>query len=194
VTEHTETMVVGEYFLAIEGFAMIRHCLTSPSAARPRVDEMREILTGTNELYSLRIPLTEHEVETGYTEWAPRYDGPNPAIAAEQPIVHGMLDAIAPGVSLDPRRRRPSRGKTRRARPPGHRRRHHECNADVAREVPAARPRRPARSLPIDDASVDVLTCTLTHARRAAESGHKRVRVYCVPAARQCCRTCPMHR
>jgi ubiquinone/menaquinone biosynthesis C-methylase UbiE len=164
VTEHPETMVVGEYFLAIEGFAMIRHCLTSPSAARPRVEEMREILTGSNDLYSLRIPLTEHEVETGYTEWAPRYDGPNPAIAAEQPIVHRMLEAVAPGVALDA-----ACGTGRHAAKLaelGHQVIGVDTtNAmlDVARaKVPAAEFRvGRLEALPVDDATVDVLTCTL---------------------------------
>jgi ubiquinone/menaquinone biosynthesis C-methylase UbiE len=95
-------LVVGEYLLAIEGFAMIRHCLTSPSAGRPRVAEIGQILGEIEEFpYSLAIPLIEHEVEDGYTNWAPRYDGPNPAIAVEQPIVHRMVTAMPTGVALD---------------------------------------------------------------------------------------------
>ena len=50
---------------------------------------------------SLTIPMREHDVEEGYTAWAASYDGPNPAIEGEQPIVHGMLEALEPGVALD---------------------------------------------------------------------------------------------
>jgi len=109
-------------------------------------------------------PLTEHEVESGYTEWAPRYDGPNPAIAAEQPIVHRMLEAVAPGVALDA-----ACGTGRHAAKLaelGHRVIGVDTtNAmlDVAREkVPEAEFRvGRLEALPVDDASVDVLTCTL---------------------------------
>jgi ubiquinone/menaquinone biosynthesis C-methylase UbiE len=164
VTEHAETLIVGEYFLAIEGFAMIRHCLTTPSAARPRVDEMREILEVANDLYALRIPLTEHEVEAGYTEWAPRYDGPNPAIAVEQPIVHRMLYGAPPGVALDA-----ACGTGRHAAKLaelGHRVIGVDTTSamlDVARaKVPDAEFRTGRlEALPIEDASVDLLTCTL---------------------------------
>jgi SAM-dependent methyltransferase len=164
VTEHPETLIVGEYFLAIEGFAMIRHCLTTPSAARPRVDEMREILEVANDLYALRIPLTEHEVEAGYTEWAPRYDGPNPAIAVEQPIVHRMLGDAPPGVALDA-----ACGTGRHAAKLaelGHRVIGVDTTSamlDVARaKVPDAEFRTGRLdALPIEDASVDLLTCTL---------------------------------
>ena len=102
MSDDTEASVVGEYFLAVEGFAMIRNCLTTPSAAKPRVDEIRRIVADLDEFpYSLAIPLTEHGVEDGHTRWAPRYDGPNPAIEIEQPIVHRMIDGARPGVALD---------------------------------------------------------------------------------------------
>jgi ubiquinone/menaquinone biosynthesis C-methylase UbiE len=164
MSERDEVLIVGEYFLAIEGFAMIRHCLTTPSAARPRVDEMRSILDDSNELHALRIPLTEHEVEDGYTQWAPRYDGRNPAIEAEQPIVHRMLDALPPGVALDA-----ACGTGRHAAKLaelGHRVigvDTTEAMLDVARaKVPGAEFRTGRlEALPVDDASVDVLTCTL---------------------------------
>jgi hypothetical protein len=59
--DNDETLIIGEYLLAMAGYAMIRHCLTDPSAARPRVDEMRQILAGSDTIpYSVAIPLTEH--------------------------------------------------------------------------------------------------------------------------------------
>jgi ubiquinone/menaquinone biosynthesis C-methylase UbiE len=94
-----ETLKWGEYLLAIEGLAMIRTCLTSPSEARPRVEEMRRILDGLPG--SAEIQMTGYDVPEGYTRWASRYDGPNPAIAREQPIVHGLLEGLPPGRALD---------------------------------------------------------------------------------------------
>ena len=82
----THTLLAGEYFLAVEGLAMIRTCLTDPSATAPRVDEIRGIVERFDEFpNSLAIPMSEHDVEDGYTRWAPTYDGPNPAIETEQP-------------------------------------------------------------------------------------------------------------
>jgi len=94
-----ETLKLGEYLLAIQGLAMIRTCTTQPSAARPRVGEIRAILADLPD--SPDIPLTEYEVPDGYARWAERYDGPNPAIAREQPIVHGLLADLPPGRALD---------------------------------------------------------------------------------------------
>jgi len=144
---------------------MIRHCLTDPSAARPRVEEMRRILAGSDTIpYSVGIPLTEHEVEDGYTHWAPRYDGPNPAIELETPIVNAMLETVSPGVALDA-----ACGTGRHAAKLvelGHR----VIGVDttdamlaIAREkVPEAEFRSGRlEALPVDDASVDLLTCTL---------------------------------
>lgn len=94
-----EILKLGEYLLAIQGLAMARNYTSRPSAARPRVAEIRQIMVDLPN--SPEIPLIEYEVPEGYTRWAERYDGPNPAIAREQPIVHGLLAGIAPGRALD---------------------------------------------------------------------------------------------
>jgi ubiquinone/menaquinone biosynthesis C-methylase UbiE len=94
--------LAGEYFLAVQGLAMIRDCVTHPSAVKPRVEEVKGIVARFDEFpNSLAIEMTEHDVEDGYTRWAPRYDGPNPAIAAEEPVVHAMLADLPVGVALD---------------------------------------------------------------------------------------------
>jgi ubiquinone/menaquinone biosynthesis C-methylase UbiE len=166
VSQHdNENLIVGEYVLAIAGYAMIRHCLTTPSAARPRVEEMRRVLAGSDAFpYSLTIPLTEHDVEEGYTQWAPRYDGPNPAIELETPIVNAMLETAEPGVALDA-----ACGTGRHAAKLvelGHRVigvDTTEAMLAVAREKVPAADFRTGRleALPVDDESVDLLTCTL---------------------------------
>ena len=162
---------------------MIRHCLTTPSAARPRTDEMRQILDHFEEFpNSLAIPLTEHAVEDGYTAWAPRYDRPNPAIELEEPIVRGMIAAAPPGNALDA-----ACGTGRHAATLvefGHR----VVGVDttqamlaVAREKVPAADFRAGRleQLPIEDESIDLITCALalTHVGRLEPVMREFVRV-----------------
>jgi ubiquinone/menaquinone biosynthesis C-methylase UbiE len=165
VIERSDTLVVGEYFLAVEGLAMIRNALTAPSATRARVEEIRDIVANGDEFpYSLQIPMTQHDVEDGYTKWAPRYDGPNPAIELEQPIVHRMLEAVPVGVALDA-----ACGTGRHAAKLaelGHK----VIGVDTTEAMLAvARDKVPdadfrigrLEALPLEDDSVDVITCTL---------------------------------
>ncbi len=160
-----ETLVAGEYFLAVEGYALIRNCLRAPSAGRPRLAEIREIIARFDEFpNSLTIPLFEHAVEAGYTRWAPRYDGPNPAIAREEPIVHEMLAPMPVGDALDA-----ACGTGRHAAhlaALGHRVvgvDATEAMLAVAREKVPDADFRVGRleALPLDDASVDLITCAL---------------------------------
>jgi ubiquinone/menaquinone biosynthesis C-methylase UbiE len=153
---------LGEYLLAIEGLAMIRTCLSDPAAARPRVDEIRRILDELPD--SVEIPLTGYDVPEGYARWAPRYDGPNPAIEREQPIVHAMLADLPTGRALDA-----ACGTGRHAArllELGHQ----VVGVDATpamlalarKKVPGADFRRGAlEDLPVQDASVDLITCAL---------------------------------
>lgn len=161
----TETLTAGHYFLAVEGLALARHVLSDPVASSPRVDEIRDITVHLDDFpHSLEIPLVEHDVEDGYTQWAPVYDRPNPAIEREQPIVHEMLATLAPGDALDA-----ACGTGRHAAKLaelGHRVvgvDTTEAMLAIARhKVPAADFRRGRlEQLPLDDASVDVVTCSL---------------------------------
>lgn len=98
----TGTVNAGHYFLAVQGMALIRTIFDDLSAATSRADEVRTIAADLDEFpHSLAIPLIQHEVEDGYTQWAPVYDGPNPAIEGEQPVVHGILAELPVGVALD---------------------------------------------------------------------------------------------
>lgn len=165
-TENTgETLVMGEYLLAILGLAMIRDGVTRPSVARPRVEEIRRVIAGLDEPpYSATIPMVEYEVPEGYAEWASRYDLPNPAINREQPIVHGILAAEPPGRALDA-----ACGTGRHAArlvELGH----YVIGVDsteamlaVARDkVRAAEFRQGLlEELPVEDSSVDLVTCSL---------------------------------
>lgn len=164
--EHNgETLIFGEYLLAILGLAMIRHAVTQPSVARPRVEEMRQIFEKFDEPpHSVEIPMTEYEVPEGYAQWAGRYDRPNPAIAREQPIVHGILDAEPIGTALDAAC---GTGRhTAKLAELGH----YVIGVDSTEEM-LALARQKVRSaefrqgllqhLPVDDGSVDLVTCSL---------------------------------
>lgn len=95
-------MRAGDFFLAVQGLAMLRNLLTAPSAARPRSDEIREIVARFDEFpSSLAITTAEYDVESGYSVWAERYDGPNPAIEAEEQVVHPLLQGLPAGDALD---------------------------------------------------------------------------------------------
>lgn len=144
---------------------MLRGCLSQPSIARRRVAEMRGILDRFGEFpNSLELPVTEYGVEAGYARWAPNYDGPNPAIEREEPIVRRLLAESTPGIALDA-----ACGTGRHAgtlASLGHR----VIGVDTTEEmlvlarakVPGADFRRGRlEALPVEDASIDVLTCAL---------------------------------
>jgi ubiquinone/menaquinone biosynthesis C-methylase UbiE len=165
VATRTYTLIAGQYFLAIEGLALVRALFTDPEAALPFVDEIREISTGFDEFpHSLAIPLVEHDVDEGYSLWAPIYDGPNPAIQAEEPIVHELLAELPPGAALDA-----ACGTGRHLAhlsSLGHDVIGVDANhamLDVARaKVPGADVRQGRlEALPVDDSSVDLITCAL---------------------------------
>ena len=165
MTEQTETLLAGEYFLGVQGLAVLRACLTRPSSARGRVEEIRGILGRFGEFpNSLELPVTEYDVEAGYARWARSYDGPNPAIEREEPIVRRILGEIAPGDALDA-----ACGTGRHAltlASLGHR----VIGIDTTEEmltvartkVPGADFRRGRlEALPVEDESIDLLTCAL---------------------------------
>lgn len=160
-----EILYAREYFLAVAGMALARTCLTSPAAARPRIDDVRRIVEHFDEFpQSLELTMHAHDIEPGYTRWAPHYDGPNPAIEAEQPVVHELLAGLPRGTALDA-----ACGTGRHAA--------YlaslgddvvgvdttDAMLDLARaKVPAARFHKGRlEALPLDDASVDTVVCSL---------------------------------
>ncbi len=102
MTEDSEYLLAGEYFLAVQGLAMIRTCVRKPSVARPRVEEIQAIAAHfADPPNALSIPMTEYDVGEGYKRWASSYDGPNPAITLEEPIVRELLKEAPRGRALD---------------------------------------------------------------------------------------------
>jgi ubiquinone/menaquinone biosynthesis C-methylase UbiE len=164
-------LLAGDFFLAVEGLAMMRSVVVQPERARERSAEVRRIVEKFDEFpQSLRFSVKEHDVESGYTRWAPSYDGANPAIEAEGPIVDELLADVRPGVALDA-----ACGTGRHAArlaALGHR----VIGVDATEAMLArAREKVPVaefrigrlEALPVEDASVDVITCALalTHVR-----------------------------
>lgn len=99
---HRDSFVAGQYFLGVAGMAAMRKILSRPSEGAPRVAEMQQIAAAWTDFPNdILIEVVEHEVESGYNAWAPIYDGPNPAIEAEEPVVHEMIRSVAPGRALD---------------------------------------------------------------------------------------------
>ena len=102
VDDDPQTFTSGEFFVALSGLAAMRSVLVDPARARPRIEEARAIAARMDESPNdIAIPVVEHAVTTGYAAWAPTYDGPNPALAGEEPVVHGIVDALAAGRALD---------------------------------------------------------------------------------------------
>ena len=162
---HRDQFVAGQYFLAVAGMAAMRRILSRPSEGGPRIDEMKQIVAGFEEFPNdILIEVVEHDVDSGYELWAPIYDGPNPAIAAEEPVVHEMLAAVPRGHALDA-----ACGTGRHA---GHLASlgFETVGVDAtAAMLAVARSAHPAvefregrlEALPVDDGSVDVVTAAL---------------------------------
>lgn len=99
---HRDSFVAGQYFAGVAGMAAMRSILSRPSEGRPRMDEIREVVRTWDEFpNNIEIEVVEHDVDSGYTAWAPNYDGPNPALETEQPVVHEMLMGLERGRALD---------------------------------------------------------------------------------------------
>jgi SAM-dependent methyltransferase len=100
--ERRDEMLAAQYFIAVAGMAAMRHCLTEPSAVRSRLDDVRAVVHRLDEFpNNLVVPLVEYEVSRGYDAWAPRYDGPNPAVEVDEIEVHSLLDDVNGRVALD---------------------------------------------------------------------------------------------
>lgn len=93
---------IANYLLAVEGLAMIRDCLTDPEALEPRAAEIAAIVGGADTgILARKIDIHRYDVASGYERWAPRYDEPNPAIENEEPVFRELVSRLRPRVALD---------------------------------------------------------------------------------------------
>lgn len=152
--------------------AMMRRILARPSEGLSRLDDVRGVLDRFDDFpNNIVVEVIEHDLDSGYERWAPSYDGHNPLIEAEEPVVRPMLDAVAAGRALDA-----ACGTGRHAgylAGLGHDTIGVDASAAMLR---VARERFPAvdfqvgrlEALPVENGSVDVVTCALAlcHVKR----------------------------
>jgi ubiquinone/menaquinone biosynthesis C-methylase UbiE len=99
VTRHLR---LGEFLVGVEGIALMRHLFEDDALASRRIEEIRHIVSGGDEVYQLGVDVPIVDFRSGYERWSQTYDNPgNPLIAAEQPVVWSILETIEPGAALD---------------------------------------------------------------------------------------------
>lgn len=162
---HRDEFRAGQYFVGVAGMAMMRRILARPSEGLPRLDDVSRVLDSFDDFpNNIVVEVVEHDLDSGYERWAPSYDGHNPLIEAEEPVVRPMLDALPPGRALDA-----ACGTGRHAgylAGLGHDTIGVDASAAMLR---VARERAPdvdfkagrLEALPIEDDALDVVTCAL---------------------------------
>jgi SAM-dependent methyltransferase len=95
---------LGELLLGTEGLALLRLAFADDAAVRrARVSEMRSLLERLDDTPELAAPLAtpEYDLEEGYALWSETYDQPLRLFPIEQPVMHALLDPLAPSTVLD---------------------------------------------------------------------------------------------
>lgn len=95
---------LGELLLGIEGLALLRLTSADEAAARrARLSEMRSLLERLDDTPELAAPLAapEYDLDEGYALWSETYDQPLRLFPIEQPVMHALLDPLAPSRVLD---------------------------------------------------------------------------------------------
>ena len=89
-------ITAAHYFAGTIGLALIRHWYHDGERNETRITELRALLDQLDEFpNSLVLNPAERDLPAGYAEWAPAYDGPNPLIEAEEPVIHPILERLA---------------------------------------------------------------------------------------------------
>src|SRR4051812_49109178 len=182
-TQHT--FKSGEYLLAVVGYAALRDVFGDSEQFHKRMAEIRQVLAHEDEFpFNFDVNFSEREVVAGYTQWSQTYDEPatNPALIIEEAMVHPILAALPRGRALDV-----ACGTGR-----------HACHlATLGHDVigvdatsamlELARAKAPDidfrqgyfDALPVDDESIDLLTCALAlcHEAEVAVAVHEFARV-----------------
>jgi len=153
----------GRYVLGVAGLAVYRSWLVGdPARAAARTRDLERLVADPP---SVPLDAPAFDVVEGYGRWAASYDAtPNPLIDVEQPIVHGMIDALPPGIALDAAC---GTGRhTRRLAARGHRVLGVDASPAMLEHARRAVPNADLRigdlgALPVDSASVDLAVCAL---------------------------------
>ena len=90
------TIRADHYLAGIVGMSLLRNWYVDGDANEARMAELSDVLARREEFpYSLHLDPEERTLLTGYAEWAGTYDGVNPLIAAEEPVVRPILERRA---------------------------------------------------------------------------------------------------
>ncbi len=140
----------------------------SAELADAQLEAVRTTLSSSHVASTATIDVDDLDVRDAYASWADTYDGPNPLITAEQPVIRRFLDGIEGGLALDA-----ACGTGRLSRllgDLGHRVIALDASAEMlahaATNAPgAALVRGDVHRVPIEDRRIDVVVCglALTH-------------------------------
>jgi ubiquinone/menaquinone biosynthesis C-methylase UbiE len=156
------------FLVGLRGLALLRGWpFEGADAADAQLEAVRGVLSRHDDSSTV-IDVDDLDVRGAYASWADTYDGPNPLITAEEPVVRSFLDGFEAGLALDV-----ACGTGRLARLLGHFG-HRVIAMDASAEMllrartnapGAALVRGDLRRLPIEDRSIDVAVCglALTH-------------------------------
>jgi ubiquinone/menaquinone biosynthesis C-methylase UbiE len=152
------------FLVGLRGLALVRGWpFGDPDEADDQIDAVREVLD-QGDPEDAFVDVEELDLSEAYALWSETYDGPNPLIAAEEPIVRDLIGQFPPGRALDA-----ATGTGRHARllrDLGHR----VVGVDGSPEmIERARQNAPdvalvrsdLRALPFRDASIDLVMCAL---------------------------------
>src|SRR4051812_48916599 len=89
-----ESITAAQLIAGTIGVSIVRHWYVDGSFNDARLGELAEVIERRATFpYSLLLDPAEQELISGYGEWAESYDGPNPLIATEEPVVQPILSA-----------------------------------------------------------------------------------------------------
>ena len=171
----TRHLRLGEFLLAVEGIALMRHLFEDDAAAAARTQEIARIVSGEDDVCQLGVDVPTVAPRAGYARWSETYDNSgNPLIHLEQPVVWSIFDRVVPGAALDA-----ACGTGRHARrlvELGHNVVGVDGSSEMLgvaeRSVPDAAFREgDLCSLPLESASVDLVVCALALEHVADLSG-----------------------
>jgi len=93
-------ITAGHFLAGTIGAALLRQWYVDGDDNEARLAELRLIIDSLDDFpHSLRLNPERRDLTTGYAEWAATYDGPNPLVDAETPLVDAILaDLAAPDV------------------------------------------------------------------------------------------------
>jgi SAM-dependent methyltransferase len=90
-----ESITAAQLIAGTIGVSIIRRWYVDGAFNEARLGELAEVIQRRDTFpYSLVLDPAEQELISGYGEWAESYDGPNPLIAAEEPVVQPILSAL----------------------------------------------------------------------------------------------------